>query len=1008
MLSGPRGSGVGQRSAPAEALRLAIVLVASIPAIQPLLNRGLQDGTYDATYHLARLLDFDRTFRAGELLPWIAPHLALDYGYGYATFTFYAPLGLYLGEAFRVLGLGYIASLKASFAVAVLASAVGAYLLARDLFGWRAAMASAVAYVYVPYRLLDVYVGGDLAEAVAQAALPFAFWGIWRVTRKPGAGSSAVAGVALGALILAHNITALFAAPLLLGFLVISTVRQASRATVVWLAVAGILGLALSGVYWLPVLAQLGEVNTVALTAGQFDFHREFLPLNQLVQHRWTYDYRLLPRAGAMYNLGLAQFVLTIFAVLWVALVRPNRLALLLFAAVGTFLLLWMQQSGSVAVWDHLPLARFIQYQTRLSSYIGLLSALLLGSFAADRGERALRIARSAIGPGPVGVVGTCLAVAAVFLLADASLARLPRQSAPLRESEVNLPTIWSEESQSRLIVGNTQGDYLPASVRATFFQNAAAAVDTVPASVSARLTALWSGPLTFDARSDAARPATILLDRLAYPGWRATIDGKSVPIGTALPRGIIQVTVPAGQHELRITDPGTDVDQLGALSSCGALIVVLAIVVRPGQRDWRRRLIVVALVAGLAVAEVAGQVKPPRQLAGGIDFGDSVRLVGSRADRVPGSQPGAVDVTLIWEALRAPLPDCTVHLELRDASGRVVARRDKAPLFGQRPCSSWEAGEIVRDNQQIRLPPGATAGRYGLDLGLTLGGTAAVPGPDPVPLAGVRPAATILDDSRFAPLGLVDASAAPSPATLPGAFPVGATIGDAFSLDAARVEPLAANGPSLPRSSDPRYLARIAPGDGLQVHLLWRSVFDAPADDAVFVHLIDARQQLVAQRDNYPDHENFPTSVWFPTDTLVDDYRLETPANLPPGVYTIGVGMYARHDLKTLPVRGNRANGYQVILGRVKATNRDQVFGRPLEVSPLDATFGRRIALVGASVQPSAPGAPIVVNLEWRALAAPSADYTVFVHLLDARGRLVAQHDGPPLAGTYPTTDWD
>src|SRR6185437_13269025 len=71
---------------------------------------------------------------------------------------------------------------------------------------------------------------------------------------------------------------------------------------------------------------------------------------------------------------------------------------------------------------------------------------------------------------------------------------------------------------------------------------------------------------------------------------------------------------------------------------------------------------------------------------------------------------------------------------------------------------------------------------------------------------------------------------------------------------------------------------------------------------------------------------------------------------------------------------------------------------------------FGRQITLVGASLAPRAASAnaSLVVNLAWRALAQPSASYTVFVHLLDANGHLVAQHDGQPLDGTYPTTDWD
>ena len=44
---------------------------------------------------------------------------------------------------------------------------------------------------------------------------------------------------------------------------------------------------------------------------------------------------------------------------------------------------------------------------------------------------------------------------------------------------------------------------------------------------------------------------------------------------------------------------------------------------------------------------------------------------------------------------------------------------------------------------------------------------------------------------------------------------------------------------------------------------------------------------------------------------------------------------------------------------------------------------------------------------LYWQALAAPQADYTVFAHLRNAAGETVAQKDGPPASGAYPTGLW-
>jgi hypothetical protein len=53
-------------------------------------------------------------------------------------------------------------------------------------------------------------------------------------------------------------------------------------------------------------------------------------------------------------------------------------------------------------------------------------------------------------------------------------------------------------------------------------------------------------------------------------------------------------------------------------------------------------------------------------------------------------------------------------------------------------------------------------------------------------------------------------------------------------------------------------------------------------------------------------------------------------------------------------------------------------------------------------------PGETLNLTLHWEAMTPVDVDYTVFVHLLDAGGRPVAQADGQPLAGAYPTTLWE
>jgi hypothetical protein len=62
-------------------------------------------------------------------------------------------------------------------------------------------------------------------------------------------------------------------------------------------------------------------------------------------------------------------------------------------------------------------------------------------------------------------------------------------------------------------------------------------------------------------------------------------------------------------------------------------------------------------------------------------------------------------------------------------------------------------------------------------------------------------------------------------------------------------------------------------------------------------------------------------------------------------------------------------------------------------------------IELLSRSVAGS--GGQVTVQAVWGAEAQPSKDYTVFVHLLDGEGKVVAQEDTQPRGGAFPTSAW-
>jgi hypothetical protein len=73
-------------------------------------------------------------------------------------------------------------------------------------------------------------------------------------------------------------------------------------------------------------------------------------------------------------------------------------------------------------------------------------------------------------------------------------------------------------------------------------------------------------------------------------------------------------------------------------------------------------------------------------------------------------------------------------------------------------------------------------------------------------------------------------------------------------------------------------------------------------------------------------------------------------------------------------------------------------------------AVLGGKIELLGATFAPGTlvPGEPAHVALYFRVLDPIDQDYSVFVHVEDADGRVQrANFDHPPAGGRYPTSKW-
>lgn len=240
------------------------------------------------------------------------------------------------------------------------------------------------------------------------------------------------------------------------------------------------------------------------------------------------------------------------------------------------------------------------------------------------------------------------------------------------------------------------------------------------------------------------------------------------------------------------------------------------------------------------------------------------LRLVGAGVEEAGPLLPGqTVAADLYWQALADPGEDFLPRLQLLDEGGQVVSELAEKPVAGSYPTAWWRAGELVRDPHALPVAAGVPPGRYRLAVSLlrAAGGSAVDPedGPSRLELAVVEVQGR---DRAYRP-----------PA-------VGHRQGAAFGPDIALAGYDLSPGPATP-------------GATLAVTLVWHALETPAANYHVFVHLLDAEGNIVAQDDGPPGEGRMPALGWLPGEYLADSHVLPLPMDLPAGEYRLAVGLY-------------------------------------------------------------------------------------------------------------------
>jgi hypothetical protein len=74
-------------------------------------------------------------------------------------------------------------------------------------------------------------------------------------------------------------------------------------------------------------------------------------------------------------------------------------------------------------------------------------------------------------------------------------------------------------------------------------------------------------------------------------------------------------------------------------------------------------------------------------------------------------------------------------------------------------------------------------------------------------------------------------------------------------------------------------------------------------ADYTAFVHVLDAKGQIIAQMDRPPGDASSPTSRWIPDEIVVTEMTLSLPPGLVAEATRLRVGLYEPASGRQLPI---------------------------------------------------------------------------------------------------------
>ncbi|KXK10838.1 MAG: 6-pyruvoyl-tetrahydropterin synthase related domain - membrane protein [Microgenomates bacterium OLB23] len=565
---------------------LGAVIIIAVSTLIPIFSHSYF--TMHDDQHVARLYLLDQAINQGTLYPrWVDQ---LGFGFGYPLFNFYPPLIYYVAEFFRSVGFGYIVSIKLMLVVGALVGALGTYTFVKKLYGSLTGLVAAMLFSFFSYRAITVYVRGSFAEYWALSLFPWVLVALYNVYTAPSRKTALIAGCAMALLILAHPFVALPASFFIVTYvftLYISTTKEHRHTFLLNSLLAMLSGLLLSAFFWLPSMIERSHTLVDAILLRELaSYALHFVYPQQLWYSPWGFGGSVQGLGdGLSFQINKPYILLVAAAaVLWAYLLKKSTqhkisqhvVHITLFIVTMLFISISLMLPYSKPVWDLTKYLQYLQFPWRFMAFVTFFLSVFAATFVYLISYIPLLPAHTLRKVQFFSAALICFVIFAVQFKYFT-----PQQFTNATDVE---RTTFKEIAWR---ISSTSFEFAPKGVKTKKTLYNTTAFDIDEQHVNSATHDILEGEATvqslaqrFDHKrfsAQATTPFLLQLHTFNFPGWKAYVNDKEVPIIDNNDYKLIRISVPSGKHVIDVRYVSTPIQKIATALSLVAWVYFLS-----------------------------------------------------------------------------------------------------------------------------------------------------------------------------------------------------------------------------------------------------------------------------------------------------------------------------------------------------------------------------------------------------------------------------------------------